>query len=506
MCQRLPAALWSLSFAAVLFGETTAAKGDPVRELLPSALSVHRSSTGVLSLLCLPGEKRLTLAWPEAAPGEADPKEQALQQRVGQLARLRKAAHLWLARDLPAENLAPTQAYADLTFAFALARLGESEACRPLLRSATDVLARQDEVHRCLLRAFTYRVEQALEKRPHAGPLPTEVFEPLPRDRTIGRIPRYKVDRLRDQSRILEPQERVDPFLPWAARGNEVFAGLAALEDVRDKAELEKGIRRLLQVGAKKPEEGLIALSQALSLSTRVGEAFTAELLGRVVPALDAVKDARAAEEWQAQVILLERAVLLAADQGNRDLVKDLAGRSFARLKMALAEDRLEQTRGLAGQTLRALRRLGLRQETARLLATLVGDLPDRQALARMRGRYGNRWPAALLALVELASVRLYLGQGEDGAPTLVAARVLLLPPGDNTPAQPLAHVARARLASTYATALGQGPAEAAVTGLEDLLKKMDRLTDTFTTATHYSKLHLLVIEAMALGIDPPGP
>jgi len=79
-------------------------------------------------------------------------------------------------------------------------------------------------------------------------------------------------------------------------------------------------------------------------------------------------------------------------------------------------------------------------------------------------------------------------------------ARVRLL-----TPQGRLAPVFRARLACAYVGALGQGPQEAAVAGMEELLDKMEKIPDTFTTRTHYSKLHLMVIEAMELALDQVG-
>jgi len=504
MLKRLLVVILSVSLVAVLVAAASASpptKPDPVPKPVQSEPPVKLDSAVVVVLLGLPGRERPTI---ELA--EADPPEETRKQRVDHLSRLRQVAHRWLARDLPAEKLATNRAYADLTFAFALARLGEAKASRELLKSAIDVLApQQDAVHQCLLRAFTYRIEQALEKRPHTGPLPAEIFEPLARKEGAARLPQYMVDRMREQSRVLEPLESVDAFLPWVARGNDVMAGLAALEGMRAKTELEKRIRQLLQASEKLPEERLVVLARALSLSTRVSEAFTGELLGRVLPTLDAAKEAKAPTEWQAQAVLLERAVLLAADQGRQDLMKELAGHSFARLKVGLTENRLEQTGGLAGQTLRGLRKLGMRQEAERLLATLVADMPDREGLTRLRDQYGDRWPAALGALLGLASGQLYLGQKEGADPILSEAKALLLPLRDRSE-RPLGPVARARLASAYAAALGQGPAEMAVAQFEELLEKMDKLTDTFTTATHYSKLHLMMLEAMVLAINPAGP
>jgi hypothetical protein len=114
-------------------------------------------------------------AW--AVQGER--RDESQRQLADNLTRLHKAAQVWLARDLPDDKLATNRAYTDLIFAFGLARVGEAAASGRLLRSSADTLGRGDEVHRCLLRTFTYRIDQALAGRPHAGPLPAEVFAPL---------------------------------------------------------------------------------------------------------------------------------------------------------------------------------------------------------------------------------------------------------------------------------------------------------------------------------------
>jgi hypothetical protein len=57
----------------------------------------------------------------------------------------------------------------------------------------------------------------------------------------------------------------------------------------------------------------------------------------------------------------------------------------------------------------------------------------------------------------------------------------------------------RATLACSYVAAVGQGPQEEAFTRMKELLEKMAPLPDSFTTASHYSRLHLMVIEAIVL-------
>src|SRR5262249_44382403 len=72
-----------------------------------------------------------------------------------------------------------TRAYADLTLAWGLARLGERTVCNELLTQTRDVLAGQDAVHQFLLDAYALRVRQALEGRTADGPLPPQVLNRL---------------------------------------------------------------------------------------------------------------------------------------------------------------------------------------------------------------------------------------------------------------------------------------------------------------------------------------
>jgi hypothetical protein len=63
----------------------------------------------------------------------------------------------------------------------------------------------------------------------------------------------------------------------------------------------------------------------------------------------------------------------------------------------------------------------------------------------------------------------------------------------------------RIRLACAYVAALGRGAQAGAIAGMEEVLGKMEKVTDTFTTGTHYSKHHLMLIEAMVMAFESVG-
>src|SRR5262249_21118889 len=156
--------------------------------------------------------------------------------------RLRQVAQDWFpAAVTNVGSYDQTPVYVDLMFAFGLARLGEVTASRALVERASATLETAGgESHSVLLQAVRYRIGQVLAGRPHAGALPVSIIEHVDRlrvehekspadndnpDRSVA----YIVDRLRQQSRILEPQERFHPYrYTRRAHGDELSRELAA--------------------------------------------------------------------------------------------------------------------------------------------------------------------------------------------------------------------------------------------------------------------------------------
>src|SRR5262245_468722 len=108
--------------------------------------------------------------------------------------RLCELAKEWVRGERLASDSSPMAAYIDLIFAFGLASLGESHLAQSLAQRAAADLGGRDEVHRFLLAAYGYWIKQALEGKPHGGPLPDELVESLSQ---MDRMPLYVVDRLR---------------------------------------------------------------------------------------------------------------------------------------------------------------------------------------------------------------------------------------------------------------------------------------------------------------------
>ena len=120
-----------------------------------------------------------------------------LWEQVGNSARKRSAI------EAPQEI---TDCYVRRLFAYGFARLGQRGRAQALLE-ARDAADRGDPVHGSLLAMLDERVRQAMDGLAPTTPLSGELTARL---NQLGTFERYKVDRLREASRILEPVERLD--------------------------------------------------------------------------------------------------------------------------------------------------------------------------------------------------------------------------------------------------------------------------------------------------------
>ena len=173
-----------------------------------------------------------------------------------------------------------TKAYIDLMFGFGLARLGEHDTYRELLDRAREQLNGVGEAHAFLFNAFEYRIRQALEGRAPTGSLPDEQMEYLEH---MERGERYAVDRLRDRSRILEPDTKLDPYRHWTATLNDLDRSLAALADTFDRKEVAERVAQLLKGLSKSAaanESRAKILIKSLEIAPRVSEDFAARHSG----------------------------------------------------------------------------------------------------------------------------------------------------------------------------------------------------------------------------------
>lgn len=184
----------------------------------------------------------------------------------------------WLTNQEIVSLTAQTPAYTDLRFAFGYATLGASIEAQILLESARGALEHEDQAHRILLAGYEYRIQQALLGKPHTGPLPGEL---LARMEQTERLLLFVIDRMRKQSIILEPDQRINPYRTWG-RINETQQTLDALQDLLDREQFKGKVRLLLAQkvpSSQSYQHRLLVLHTALKRAPFAGEDFTCELL-----------------------------------------------------------------------------------------------------------------------------------------------------------------------------------------------------------------------------------
>jgi hypothetical protein len=386
-----------------------------------------------------------------------------------------------------------TQAYADLTLAWGLAQLGEEATGKDMLRRASAVLADRDEAHAILLDAYAFRIRQALEGRPRRGPLPAELLARVERVEPL--LLRSKVERLRERMQILEPSERVNAIRGTVLKHHpdELERTLAGLRGLLDREELTDRLNELVLMPPGDARTLPRVLAAALDLAPRLGDAFARPLLERALPVLDRFAFAGPEDEVRVQGEVLDRALFVAAHFDHAETVRHLA-RRVSQLADAPRPEAKVVLEELVGQSLRGLRRLGLRAESDRLLAAVADHYLPGGNLARAKSRRGAEWPAALPALLQLAAGWFYVGRDGPAGAILDEARATLF-------AQSLPPERRAPLAIAYVGALGQASVRLALGRIEELFHRLPALPDRASTNTHYGLSALRLVEAVVLAV-----
>jgi hypothetical protein len=411
-------------------------------------------------------------------------------------------AHDWVELHRDPVQKPPTGAYVDLLFAFGMARLGETDASKQLLKRAQSVLADKDEAHVLLLQGFQHRITEALEGKRHTGPLPAKHLEALP---GMTPIHRYVVDRLRKHSRILEPEQEIDPYSPWAARIGDLDRELVALVNLSERGEIQARVQKLLKDtrrGAAGNEARARILRAALDVAPRVGEDFAKEILDRslpaydALPAIDSLADETRLETLKQHAEFLEKALFAAAHFGLAERVHPFIHRFQKMLQTQRGPRAVEKVEELGAQCFRSLRKLGMREEIDRLLAHMADAVlegKDLDALVK-KINFKEDSPAPLKALLHVASSWYYFGRDNLADPILQTVRAVLF----KAAYPPLKQKA---LACAYARTVGQTTVEVAKARLEEIFHELKGVKDSFTSNSHFSFSQLEVIESVVLAV-----
>lgn len=402
---------------------------------------------------------------------------------------LHQLARRWTAGDAPAT--ARTSDYVDLVFAFGLAKLGEAAEVRELEASADGLSAAGDRVHAWLHDAFLYRIAEVRAGN-HAGLFSHEILERL---QQLDKTERYKVDRLREHSRILEPHERIDASRGWRGRhGDDLDRELIHLSEIagepqRLRQELDKHL-----ANRSDPQRIARLLVKGLELAPRLGSDYAERLLERTMRELDRSVEVRARAQ------LLERALFLAAHLGRSARVADLVGHLDHVLESLEAEELPRTIDSLLGQCCQGMRKFGLREEMTVLFDRVAQRVMGTTGAAGSRG--AGRWNrdtygkhgSELSVLLHLASGWFYFGRNSQAQAALDEVRDVLR----NGRLKP-DHQSAVALA--YVRALGHAPTDLTVARLEELFSSITGVSDTHLSQTHFSRSQLGVIEGAVLAL-----
>lgn len=367
-----------------------------------------------------------------------------------------------------------TRAYVHLEFAWGFARLANTDRARSLRDAALGVLDRKDPVHNYLTRAYVARIDQALEGVAPDTPLPPDVNGLL---NGLEAYMRYKVDRLRQFSLVLEPQERLDPMGSfWRSSQNARGEELAALRGLRDPAELLKAIQSRMSVAADAQlavEERVRLMDGLLDFLPQLPESQALPLLQRFVQMADGMAPKNRA-------VVLEDALKIAGHFGRTALVKQLVN-ALGNVIKELGAEGVSEVGGMLVAGVRSLRRVGLRDEAGELLS---------RASTVLKGEDTR----TLQARLGLASGFGYLGAFNQGQPIIDEVLVRL---GRESG---LIIADRLRLTRAAAQALSHSSTELALPGLLRIAQQLPWMTDSYNTNSHFCLSLVDFADALVLG------
>ncbi len=366
-----------------------------------------------------------------------------------------------------------TDAYVHYIFAWGFARLNQQQQSAELVLKARDGLKGDDSVHQSLMRQYEARIQQAREAVPKESLLDKQTLELL---NSLERFDRYKVDRLRQVTIILEPQERLDPIQSFQvsdsdSRGEE----FSNLHQWSDKVQFLQAIDQILERAYDRQttgQEKARLLDGVLDFFPRLGEAEAIPRLTRVVSELESL-------EPLYRCVVLEDTLLLAGFYSRQDIIAQLIDEIDRLLKQSEGDD-LSYIANALAQFVDSLRRVGLTEQGLHILEKAWERFDDQQ-------------PESLITRIQLASGFAdmqkddYLNQVVFEAKELLTQVDLLLE-------------SRLQLCRALSQASSHMHHSDAIALLHDLSRQLPLVTDTFNTNSHFCLSVISFMESLILG------
>lgn len=362
-----------------------------------------------------------------------------------------------------------TGAYVRLLVAWGRARLGDPGAAEGDLQEARgrleDLGVLEDPLHEWCVAALSARIAQAGEGLPRGAPLPPGLAA---RREALGRLERYKLDRLRQASRIVDPSTGVDAFALFGRSvGSDGRLGrLLAIDDARARARaVEELLAEPLDVDSESAGATLRGVLDLLDTLSPASASAALDSWRTRLPDLPAA----------ARPALVEDALVLAEFLEREAAIDDLLA------ELARAAGELEEpVAALAGVLSRCgalLRRTGRTTPALSLLDDLLAS-----------GGAGE----GPVDRLRLAVARRALGENVDLAGDVAAATGLL---GLRAPD------ARLELVRELASALAHAPIEQAGPGFDALLGLLPEVTDSYATNSHFCLSVVHYVESLVRAV-----
>lgn len=297
---------------------------------------------------------------------------------------------------------------------------------------------------------------------------------------------RYKIDRLRQFSRLLEPRRQLDAFAEYHA--HRVGAELPGHDELRtirehpDAPERDGAIESLIRQTAQSE-----SLEEKIRLIDEFAEALPALAESHVVPLVGTLLDFLRELPRGLQPPRLVRLLMLSGHFGASAMIEELTTELIATLGDLGSLEALELARSL-DRARSTLLRFGLDDELATITQALetraVGDAPE-----------------SLELRVLLSGSWTRLGRVEQSRATRQEAFEALRSRYIDKNS-PNAHLnARLALCRALARALAEETVDAALAGLRQLEDAaLPTMTDSFNTNSHFCLALLVFVESLVLG------